>query len=310
MTAGRPGTEPHPAGAEAATVGGPLISADDLAVALASARPPVVLDATMLLHRPRHDGDFLAESGRARWVDARVPGSRHVAVDADLSVPHATHDRHPEPAELAAKLAALGIDEGTTVVAYDTVGGLWAARAWYLLDWIGVEARVLDGGLRAWRAAGLPVASGDDAPVVRARPAWHGVAVRDAWIERAEVERAMDAGNLVCGLTEGAFDGTEPTRYSRRGHIPGSVNVPARSLSGDDGRLLAPDEVRARYVAAGVDLDREVLLYCGGGISATANALALAHAGVRNVRVYDGSLEEWSADPSLPLATVAAVGAR
>lgn len=287
----------------------PLITAGDLAAELSAGRPLTVLDATLVLRRPRHDGDFVAESGRDRWLDAHIPGSRHVAVDTDLSVPHPTqHDHHPEPEGLASRLADAGIGPNTSVVAYDSVGGLWAARVWYLLDWIGVDVRVLDGGLTAWRDAGLPTTTGDNTPVPTPRELWQVTTKREAWVDRAEVERLADGGNLVCGLPEDAFRGTVPTRYSRRGHIPGSANVPARTLSGDNGRLLPPDEIRARYLAAGVDLDREILLYCGGGISATANALALAHAGVHHVRVYDGSLEEWSADPALPLAVTASGG--
>ncbi|UOQ89132.1 sulfurtransferase [Agromyces endophyticus] len=285
---------------------GPLITAGELAVELSAGRPVTVLDATLVLRRPRHDGDFVAESGRGRWLDAHIPGSRHIAVDTDLSVPHPTqHDHHPEADVLASNLAAAGIGPDTSVVAYDTVGGLWAARVWYLLDWIGIDVRVLDGGIAAWRDAGLPTATGEDAPVATPRASWQVTTKREAWVDRAEIELLVGCGNLVCGLPEDAFQGTVPTRYSRRGHIPGSTNVPARALSGDDGRLLSPGEIRARYLEAGVDLDREVLLYCGGGISATANALALAHAGVRHVRVYDGSLEEWSADPALPLVVAA-----
>jgi len=285
---------------------GPLVTADDLAAELSASGSLVVLDATLLLRSPRHDGDFVAESGRGRWLQAHIPGSRHIEVDSELSAPHPTqHDHHPEAQALAARLAAAAIGPSSSVVAYDSVGGLWAARVWYLLDWIGVRVRVLDGGLAAWRAAGLPLASGDDAPVAAPASPWQVGRPRRAWVDQAEIERRIDGGNLVCGLPPEVFDGTVPTRYSRRGHIPGSVNVPARALCADDGRMLPPDEIRARYEAAGVDLQREVLLYCGGGISATANALALAHAGVHDVRVYDGSLEEWSADPALPLALTA-----
>lgn len=273
----------------------------------ADGRRPIVLDATLVLHRPRFDGDFRAESGRGRWLEAHIPGSRHVAIDTDFSVPHATHDHHADPQRIADRLASLGIGEHARVVVYDRAGTLWAARLWYLLDWIGVDASVLDGGLRAWQAEGLPIAAGDDAEAAGPRrPAarWRAVTTRDAWVERSEIERLTARGSLVCGLAATAFAGTEPTRYARRGHIPGSVNVPARSLFDATGRVLSPDAVRERYREAGTDLGSDLVLYCGGGISATANALALAHAGIRSARVYDGSLEEWSADPSLPLATL------
>ncbi|GAA5029461.1 sulfurtransferase [Microbacterium fluvii] len=282
-----------------------FVSAAELRSELAGATPPIVFDATLVLRRPRHDGDFTAESGRARWAAGHIPGSRHVAIDSEFSVPHpVTHDHHPEPQQLADRLAALGVALGDRVVAYDTVGGLWAARLWYLLSGIGVDARVLDGGLAAWRDAEGPV-SDDDAPARPPVAPWPARAIRPQWVERDEIVALPPHGNLVCGLGRAAFAGAEPTRYHRRGHIPGSVNVPARELFDDDGRVRSPDEIRDAFAAEGVDLDAEVLLYCGGGISATANALALAHAGVDDVRVYDGSLEEWSADPVLPLVTLA-----
>ncbi|MEJ3403744.1 rhodanese-like domain-containing protein [Rathayibacter sp. YIM 133350] len=283
-----------------------FIDAAGLAALLAAEPPPVVLDATLVLHKPRFDGDFRAESGRGRWLAGHIPGSRHVAIDTEFSAPHATHDHHEQPQGIADRLAALGIGRHTRAVVYDTVGTLWAARLWYLLDWIGVDVSVLDGGLRAWEEEGLPVVAGADAAPspVPAEP-WVAGTVRTAWVDREEIEHASRAlpGRLVCGLSATAFAGTEPTRYARRGHIPESVNVPARSLFDAGGRVLPPATVRARHVDAGADLGSELLLYCGGGISATANALALAHAGIRSVRVYDGSLEEWSADPALPLVT-------
>lgn len=266
-----------------------------------SAAPPVIFDATLLLHKARFDGDFNVESGRQRWEQARVPGSVHVEVDTELSVPDVTHDRHPPPQVLADNLARLGVGQVTQVVVYDSTGGLWAARVWFLLRWIGVPALVLDGGLSGWRASGLPVESGPGRVTVPVA-GWKARAARDAWIDKDELLQFGDfAGHLVCGLSPASFGGSEPTRYSRRGHIPGSINVPARSLFDEAGFIRSETEVIARYRDAGADLDSEVLLYCGGGISATANALALSSIGVHNTRVYDGSLEEWSADPELPL---------
>ncbi|MCV7225535.1 sulfurtransferase [Mycolicibacterium komossense] len=284
----------------------PVVSTQELHRMRSGATPPMILDATLLLRRAQFDGDFHAESGRTQWEDVHIPGSVHVEVDTQLSVPDATHDRHPSPQALADALARIGIGPRTPVVVYDTTGGLWAARVWYLLRWIGVPVTVLDGGLAAWRSAGLPVESGPPASERVPIPGWTATATRAAWIERDELAAIWEsAGNLVCGLSSAAFTGSEPTRYSRRGHIPGSVNVPARALFDDAGLLRSEAEITAQYREAGVDLTREVLLYCGGGISATANALALSAIGVDHFRVYDGSLEEWSADPALPLAVAA-----
>jgi thiosulfate/3-mercaptopyruvate sulfurtransferase len=280
---------------------GPFVSPLSLDELRTGTTPPVILDATLLLHPPRFDGDFRAESGRPRWEQARLPGSIHVRVDTDLSIPDVTHDRHPPAQELADALARFGIGERTRVVVYDGVGGLWAARVWFLLRWIGVPVAVLDGGLSAWREAGLPLESGPG-QVVEAAPRWRARVARDVWIGKEElVQIDSSAGSLVCGLSPGSFGGTEPTRYSRRGHIPGSVNVPARAHFDEAGFIRSSAEISAQYREAGVDLTGEVLLYCGGGISATANALALSSVGIELARVYDGSLEEWSADPDLPL---------
>jgi thiosulfate/3-mercaptopyruvate sulfurtransferase len=115
------------------------------------------------------------------------------------------------------------------------------------------------------------------------------------------LERSADTP-LVCALPHGSFTGADPSRYSRRGRIPGSVNVSSRDLFTSDGRVKSRVELILAYEQEGVHVgDDEVLLYCGGGISASGSALTLAAIGQSAVRIYDGSLEEWSADPALPL---------
>jgi thiosulfate/3-mercaptopyruvate sulfurtransferase len=278
----------------------PVVGARELAAELAGPQAPVLLDASLILHRPQFDGDYRTDSGRHLWQSGHLPGAIHVEVDADFAVSAPTHNQHPPAQVLAERAARFGIGPDTPTVVYDSTGGFWAARVWYLLRWIGVPVRVLDGGLAAWSAAGLPTDAGSTQPVPV--PPWRVRAIRDAWIELDELrEIDSSAANLVCALSPAAFTGAEPTRYHRRGHIPGSRNVAARSLLDQRGLLLPPTEITALYRDAGADLDREVLLYCGGGISATVNALALVAAGIERLRVYDGSLEEWSADPSLPL---------
>jgi thiosulfate/3-mercaptopyruvate sulfurtransferase len=286
----------------------PFISVAELADALTGTEPPAVLDASLVLHSAEFDGDYRRESGRPRWLAAHIPGSQHVDVATQFSdVDAPLHYTHPDPQAIADELARLGVGEGEPVVIYDSTGSLWAARLWYLLRWIGVPARVLDGGLAAWEAAGEPVGSGDDdapEPV----ESWPAESVRRAWVSQQELlERsADDARPLVCGLPAGAFTGADPTKYSRRGRIPGSVNVSARDLFTKDGHVKSRVELILAYDAAGVDVaenSEEVLLYCGGGISAAGNALTLAAIGTTAVRIYDGSLEEWSANPALPLET-------
>jgi PPOX class probable F420-dependent enzyme len=320
--------------------------------------PVVILDATVVLGKPRADGDHTSATGLPGWRDAHIPGSRHADLLHDLSDPGAGyHFARPSPEVLAARLASLGVRDGVPVVAYDRADGIWASRLWWLLDGLGVEAYVLDGGLAAWQSAGLPVASsprvglgsdshpnsthdedsglrvglgsdshpnstrdgGSELRVglgLESRPnstrdggsglrveLGSGGARSGRWVERGDIEawlRGDVAASVVCALNPEAFAGEVPTRYSRRGHIPGTANLPARSLIGPDGRFRPAPELRA--ILAGLLADpAPIWLYCGGGISATILGLALRELGRDDVAVYDGSLEEWSADPSLPI---------
>jgi thiosulfate/3-mercaptopyruvate sulfurtransferase len=284
----------------------PFITAASLGEELAGPNPPVVIDASFILHTPQFDGDYRRENARSGWLEHRIPGSIYVDVStqfSDTSSP--LHYTHPTPQAIADELARLGISEHRAVVVYDTTGTVWAARLWYLLGWIGVNVRVLDGGLAAWTALGLPTESGPADVPVPVTP-WIAREVRPAWVTQHELlERAAnDERALVCGLPAASFTGTAPTRYSRRGRIPNSVNVSSRDLFGPDGTVLADADIADAYRAVGVGLgvgDPEVLLYCGGGISASASALTLAAIGAPAVRIYDGSLEEWSSNPELPL---------
>ncbi|MDQ1555879.1 MAG: thiosulfate/3-mercaptopyruvate sulfurtransferase [Actinomycetota bacterium] len=284
----------------------PFITVAELADALATRTPPAILDASRVLHTAAFDGDYRSDNGRSRWLEGHIPGSVHVDISTDFSDPDAPlHYTHPEPQALADALARLGIAQGEAVVVYDSTGTQFAARLWYLLRWIGVPVRVLDGGYAAWVDAGHRVSTGDASapkPVDR----WRAETRRNFWVSKQElVERtASDGRPLVCGLPATNFEGTVPTRYARRGHIPGSVSVSSRDLFDQDGTIKSRMELMLAYENAGVDVGKdapEILLYCGGGISAAGSALTLAEIGMSAVRVYDGSLEEWSADPSLPL---------
>ena len=280
----------------------PFISASELADRLLEPDPPAVLDASIRLHAATFDGDYRKDILRDEWAKAHIPGSQYVNIVTQFSDPSAPlHYTHTDPQAIADELARLGVEQGREVVVYDSTGTLFAARLWYLLRWIGVRARVLDGGFAAWVAGGHPVDSGEQDAASPA-PTWRAEAVRRAWVSKEELLEKNEATPLVCALPRGSFTGADPTRYTRRGRIPGSVNVSSRDLFTSDGHVKSRVELILAYEQEGVHVgDDEVLLYCGGGISAAGSALTLAAIGQGAVRIYDGSLEEWSADPALPL---------
>jgi thiosulfate/3-mercaptopyruvate sulfurtransferase len=283
-----------------------LVDVDWLARRLAEdAAGPVVLDATAVLPAPEFDGDYRLESGLDRWRDGHIPGSRHADLVGEFSThPAPQHFTHLDPEALAELLGRYGVTPGRKVVLYDNGGGIWATRLWWSLRAIGIPAAVLDGGLDAWRAAGHPVVSGNEVVLAQGSAALAVASRDDVWADAEEVA-AISAGaaegTLVCALGRDQFDGTAPTRYSRRGHIPGSLNLPARSLVAPDTGLLAADEQLRETLQALLDAPGPVVVYCGGGISATLLALGLVRAGRDDVKIYDGSLEEWTADPARPV---------
>lgn len=277
-----------------------LIGADELA------RNPgayAVLDATVSFPKPRFDGDYRPESGSAAWEQTHIPGSAHADLLGDFSAPDANlHFTHPSPELLAAALAALGVAPGAEIVVYDRGTMTWAARLWWMLRNVGIHARVLDGGLDRWTTLGLPVDSGRSergpGTGIRTDLVDHGL-----WSDRDNVlavSTGAAPGTLVCALDPEQFAGTATTRYARRGHIPGSRSLPAKSLL-DDGVLRPVPQLAELAGAALTDADRPLVLYCGGGVSACLVALALVRAGHDRIAVYDGSLEEWAADPALPM---------
>ncbi|MER5708443.1 rhodanese-like domain-containing protein [Streptomyces sp. NPDC002122] len=298
MDAQHPG-QPQPA----PLLPGPLVDETWLAARLDDPGL-VILDATALLPSPRHDGDYRSGSGHPQWAERHIPGSRHADLTGDLSdhsAPH--HFAVPPPDELAAALRRLGVRDGSAVVAYDSAGGIWAARLWWMLRAVSVPAAVLDGGRQAWEAAGHPVATGEAKPLrdpgpltLVPRPGlWAGLDEVDA------ISRGDRPGALVCALPPSGFDGTAPTRYARRGHIPGSRSLPGRGLLDDFGRFLPRAELATRVGAVLTADESPVVVYCGGGISAAGTALALTLLGREDIALYDGSLEEWSQDPARPI---------
>ncbi|MFC3657752.1 sulfurtransferase [Xanthomonas hyacinthi] len=289
----------------------PLIDVATLAAQLDAPRLRL-FDASVELPAPRFDGDYRPASGADGWRQAHIPGARHADLLHALSDPQAGFGfALPERAALLAALQRLGIGDGCLPVLYDRSDGFWAARLWWMLRSVGIDAQVLDGGWRAWRGAGLPSASGEPAtPASASASAMLTAAPRPAaWVDRRYIEAVLAgdaAGTLVCALSAPLFAGRAPSRYARRGHIPGSRNLPARALFDAAGHYLPPAQL-ARILAPLQAAARPLLLYCGGGISAAAVGLALSLLGETAVAVYDGSLQEWAADPALPLVALANV---
>lgn len=269
----------------------------------------VVLDATVLLPSPQFDGDYRVASGYDGWLQAHIPGSRHADLLTALADTQASFSfALPAPDALVQGLAALGAGVDKTLVIYDRADGFWAARLWWMLRGVGIEASVLDGGFNAWRQAGLPEHGGPEASIAAVQP-WPINRRPQAWIDRVGVEAIVAGqapGVLICALGAALFDGSAATRYARRGHIPGSRNLPARNLFDAHGRYLPKDALALAIGPTLLHSEGPLVLYCGGGISAAANALALTLLGRQDITLYDGSLQEWAADARLPMTTGAA----
>jgi len=194
------------------------------------------------------------------------------------------------------------VGDGTTVVVYDTAVGQWAARLWWLFRAFGYDrVAVLDGGLKKWAAEDRELALGHVEP---ARAVFTAEPRPELWAEKADVEavvRGEREAALVCSVPPKEFTGEVVSR-PRAGHIPGSTSAPAGLLvDREHNTLLEPDALRERLAPAlGAP---QVITYCGGGIAAASSALALTLLGERSVAIYDGSLNEWVADPDAPLVT-------
>ncbi|HEH6434552.1 TPA: sulfurtransferase [Pseudomonas aeruginosa] len=288
----------------------PLVTATWLATALDDPCLCLcLLDASVELATPQFDGDYRAESGYTGWMAGHIRGARHADLSSVLADPDASFNFALPDAQLALDaLQKLGVSDDSRVVLYDRSDGFWAARLWWMLRSLGIDSAVLDGGLRAWIAAGFSLEQGESAEIPRgtlSSPAKY----RDGfWIDRQGVEQVVAGeadGTLVCALSTALFDGSAVTRYARRGHIPGSSNLPARSLF-DDGGFYRRGAALNEALSGLRQAEPPLLLYCGGGISAAALALALTLGGETRVAIYDGSLQEWAAEPSLPLTTGAA----
>ena len=294
--------------------GNPLIDVTSLARSLAGPRAPVLLDVRWRLGGPPGAGAYRA---------GHLPGAVFVDLDRDLSAAPGPAGRHPLPAagSLQGPMCRAGVRDGREVVWYDEVDATAAARGWWMLRYFGPRrVRVLDGGYRAWVAAGQRVTAGEETASVpgdfTARPG--GMPLLDAG-GAADLARN---GTLLDARAQERYRGEVEPLDPVAGHIPGAVSAPTLHNLHPDGRFLPGADLRARFAALGVAAaaeDAEVATltgsgapirvgsYCGSGVTAAHEVLALAIAGLP-AALYVGSWSHWVGDPARPVATGSARG--
>jgi thiosulfate/3-mercaptopyruvate sulfurtransferase len=286
------------------------------AAATLSATTPVTLPDWLLIDCRFNLGNTAA--GEAAWQAGHIPGALYAHLDRELSGPKTGHNgRHPlpSPAALAATLGTWGLRPHTQVVAYDDAGGMFAARLWWLLRWVGHEAvQVLDGGLSAWLAAGGPV----DTSVAARQASVFTPQVHTDWVLSADEVLAQlpsSAPGNAPGSAEGhsglhLIDARAPDRFRGEnetmdpvgGHIPGARNRFFQLNLQPDGRFKPAATLRDEFEALRGSTPWPALVQqCGSGVTACHNLLALAHAGLPATRLYAGSWSEWCADPNRPI---------
>ncbi len=274
-----------------------LISVTDLAAHLD--------DAGWFVCDCRHDLADI-EAGRRAYGVSHIPGARFVHLDADLSAPMTGRNgRHPLPEadRLALRFGAMGIGNGSQVVAYDASGGYYAARMWWMLRWLGHDSTaVLDGGWDAWVKSGQPVSS--EAPAIKPVP-FHARIRTDVTISTAQIATGIGKPQplLLDARSPDRYRGENETLDPVAGHIPGASNRFFRSNLESDGRFKPPAALRREFSSAlGTVAPSDVVHYCGSGVTACHNLLAMEIAGLVGSRLYPGSWSEWCSDPARPVA--------
>jgi thiosulfate/3-mercaptopyruvate sulfurtransferase len=254
--------------------------------------PEVLVDAGWLTEHLDEPTVRIVDA-RSDWPpysDGHIPGAVSVDIWDELCCP----SRIMGAESFAKLMGEKGIGDDTTVVAYDLEGGLWAARLWWALRYYGHEdARLLDGGLDAWEAEGLPLET--DAPVIE--PATFTAEVRPEWyVAMDDVRAAMDDSTI-------SIVDALPAYSYRQEHIPSAASLPAPDLLDATGVVKGAEELSAMLEEAGLDSAQSTITYCGGGYYGAFAALVLHLMGFEDVAMYDGALEEWTSNPSNPVET-------
>lgn len=247
------------------------------------------------------------ELGHREYLESHIPSAVYAHLDRDLSgekIPGTT-GRHPLPAinSFITSLSGWGIDSATQVVAYDDTFGSMAARLWWMLKWLGHrQVALLDGGWQAWDDLKLPLRSEEE---YRARRRFEPHEIPGSFLATEQIQRiAGDPRYLILDARNAArYRGEVEPIDPVAGHIPGAVSAPFEENLAPDGKFLPPEILRRRYENLIKSVPPEnVICYCGSGVTAAHNLLAMAHAGLGMGRIYAGSWSEWIADPTRPVA--------
>lgn len=287
-----------------------------------AALPMPLIDATTLAARLQHPGDGAApvlldcsfdltdvDAGERSYRAGHLPGAHYLHLDRHLSDQRPTADgrfrgRHPLPARtaFAAVVGALGIGPGTPVVAYDRQGGVYAARAWWMLRWLGHrEVAVLDGGVAAWQSAGGTLST--EAPQPRDAGAYPMGSPLVGSVEADALQAQLGRRRLIDARAPERFRGEVEPLDPVAGHIPGALNRPFKDNLGADGRFLDAAALRAAFAPLlGGRRPAETVHMCGSGVTACHNLLAMEAAGLAGSLLYPGSWSEWCGDPARPIA--------
>jgi thiosulfate/3-mercaptopyruvate sulfurtransferase len=245
--------------------------------------------------------------GHQQYRSGHIPGAVYASLTADLAAPRTGRNgRHPlpTPAALAATFGRLGISRGDQVIVYDQDAGLFAARLWWSLRYLGhLDVALLEGGWAKWTREGRPIATGDD---VRPATTFDARPRPEMRVDVTDVEsRVGHAGSvLIDARGPDRFEGRNETLDPVGGHIPGARNVFYKSNLTEDGTMLPPGQLREKFrQALGRHAPADAVMYCGSGVSACLNLIAMEHAGLSGTKLYVGSWSEWSSDPARPIET-------
>ena len=253
---------------------------------------------------PGSDVPYRAVPGDKTFAEGHIPGADFLDLQGEFSDASAAHFyMMPDVPQLEMAFGRHGLDASKTVVLYSIGTMMWATRFWWMLRALGVDARVLDGGFDKWKEEGRPVEIG--APKTYPATSFRAAPRAGLFVDKDLVRaRIGDPSTVIVNALGPQFHrGLEPSRYGRPGRVPGSVNVPAAALTNTDKTLTSLADAEAKFAAAGVTRDKQVICYCGGGISATIDLLLLTQLGYDRLALYDASMGEWARDPALPIET-------